>query len=144
MSDETIRSLERELLRAGVDPKDTAATILGTERGRYFGITTLPVNKTSFEVDMNVLSAPSQRMWATPLDRVETVIEIVRLGVEGLEGPPSFECVCTIYDDKRKLAVGDLNVGWRRAQWRASMMRRETRRESGSADFRDNDASPLS
>ncbi len=139
VSDETIQRYKRELERSGVDPKDMAAEILGTERGRYFGITSLPVNDTSYKVEIGALTAPRyprharQKMWATPLDKIETVIEILRIGTQGAnEGVPSLECVCTIYDDKNKLVVGDLNVGWPlghgfarrgRVSWRAVMDR---------------------
>jgi len=132
------------------------ASLLGTERGRYFGITSTRVNETSFEVDIRVLSSPPDRMWATPLDTIEAVVQTIRLGVQGLEaafehfeqGPPRSARVCSIFDDKRKIVICDLNVGWRRSAWRSSMERangpRPERRESGSADFRDNAASPLS
>lgn len=119
--DVTIRKLERELERSEKDPKDVGAQLLGTERGRWFLLCSMPIPglmsvAVNVEVQAGRASAATP-MWKVAIDRVEDVLKAVALGNgQDAAGWPYgvTDIIATIYDAAKGEAVGDLVLGHRR------------------------------
>lgn len=116
--DMTVRKLERELQRNETDPKDVGAQLLGTERGRYSILCTLPVPgapSTPVYVTIDRPDAPRTQMHQHPLDRIEDLLAVLAYGqqqrdVHGFDP----DLIATIHDAKEGKAIGDLVLTFRR------------------------------